>query len=244
MTRFSYQGNELDLFQQAVNWKRYFAAQLQPYISGDVLEVGAGIGGTSRFLCAAHQATWTCLEPDIQLADRLQVLLTAQPLPVQSRVVCGTINDLAPEELFDTLLFIDVLEHIENDREELARSALRLRTGGHLIVMAPAHNGLFSPFDRQIGHYRRYNRRMLARTADRELLSLIRVFYLDSAGVLASLANRAILRSSYPTPSQIRFWDSTLVRISRRLDPLLGYRVGKTVIAVWRRNPPPKANAT
>ena len=53
--------------------------------------------------------------------------------------------------------------------------------------------------------------------------------------MLASFANRALLRAEYPTPSQIRFWDSTLVRTSRVLDPILGYRVGKSVIAVWRK---------
>jgi hypothetical protein len=51
---YSYQGSELDLFRHAVNWKRYYASRLQPYIKGDVLEVGAGIGATSRFLCGGQ----------------------------------------------------------------------------------------------------------------------------------------------------------------------------------------------
>ncbi len=234
MSDFSYAGSELDLFQHAVNWKRYYAGHLRPYLAGDVLEVGAGIGGTSRFLCDEHQAAWTCLEPDPRLADTLRELLSAEPLPVPARVICGTIADLAPDETFDTIVFIDVLEHIENDRAELARCVQRLRQGGHLIVLAPAHNRLFSPFDRAIGHFRRYDRHSLIQAAP-DRLRLIRTFYLDSAGMLASLANRTLLRADYPTLSQIRFWDSTLVRLSRVLDPLLGYRVGKTVIAVWTK---------
>jgi hypothetical protein len=58
---------------------------------------------------------------------------------------------------------------------------------------------------------------------------------LDSAGLLASLANRLLLRSAMPSPEQIAFWDRVLVPISRVLDTLFGRRLGKTVVAVWSR---------
>jgi SAM-dependent methyltransferase len=234
MSDFSYPGNELDLFQHAVNWKTYYATRLQPYIGGDVLEVGAGVGGTSRFLCRDGQRSWTCLEPDAVLADRLNAALATRPLPAPTRVVCGTLDDLTPDDLFDTLLYIDVLEHIEDDRRELVRSVGRVRPGGHVIVLSPAHQWLFSPFDKAIGHYRRYTARVLARTAPSEL-RLVRTFYLDSVGMLMSLANRALLRAQYPTVSQIRVWDSLMIPLSRVVDPVLRYRAGKTVVAVWAK---------
>ncbi len=234
MSDFSYVGNELDLFQHAVNWKTYYARRLRPFITGDVLEVGAGLGGTSRFLCHEGQRSWTCLEPDPGLAGRLSEALAASPLPVPSRIVCGTLDDLEPSAAFDTLLYIDVLEHIEDDRQELVRSAGRLRAGGHVIVLSPAHQWLFSPFDKAIGHYRRYSARVLAHAAPSEL-RLVRAFYLDSVGMMMSLANRALLRAQYPTLSQIRLWDSLMIPVSRLVDPILRYRAGKTVVAVWAK---------
>jgi hypothetical protein len=57
---------------------------------------------------------------------------------------------------------------------------------------------------------------------------------LDGVGLLASLANRIVLKSGAPTKSQIRFWDTCMVPLSRVVDPLLGYRVGKSIIGVWR----------
>ena len=234
MSDFSYVGHELDLFQHAVNWKTYYAKRLRPYIGGDVLEVGAGLGGTSRFLCHEGQRSWTCLEPDAGLAARLTAALSAQPLPVPTRVVCGTLDDLTAADVFDTLLYIDVLEHIEDDRSELVRSARRVRPGGHVIVLSPAHQWLFSPFDKAIGHYRRYTARVLAHAAPSEL-RLVRAFYLDSVGMMMSLANRALLRAQYPTVSQIRVWDSLMIPVSRLLDPILRYRAGKTVVAVWAK---------
>jgi 2-polyprenyl-3-methyl-5-hydroxy-6-metoxy-1,4-benzoquinol methylase len=234
MSDYVYQGHELDLFQHAVHWKQYYATFLTPYIKGDVLEVGAGIGGTTRVLCDGSPRAWTCLEPDAQIAARLEAALDERPLPVPARVQTGTLEDLPRGHRFDTILYIDVLEHIENDRVELTRAAGRLAPLGHLIVLSPAHNWLFSPFDTAIGHYRRYSKSTLLAAAP-ATVQIVRVFYLDSVGMTASLANRLLLKASQPTLAQIGFWDRNLVRISRTIDPLLGYHLGKTVIGIWQR---------
>lgn len=229
---YSYVGEELDLFRAARRWKRYVAARLAPYISGDVLEVGAGIGGTTRAL-ADHQRSWTCLEPDASLAARLQESLNREPLALPCRAIAGTVADLPPDEAFDCILYIDVLEHIADDRAELERASQHLRRGGHLVVLAPAHQWLYSEFDRSIGHERRYTSATLR--AAGPPLRVLASFYLDSVGMFASAANRLLLRRDLPTPAQIRFWDGWLVRASRWLDPVLGRRVGKTVVVVWAK---------
>lgn len=229
---FSYPGNELDLFQHAVGWKRYYAAHLRPYIKGDVLEVGAGIGATSRFLCDGSERSWTALEPDGGLAARLREALASRPLAVPSRAICGTLDALPADARFDTVLYIDVLEHIEHDRAELVRASGRLTPGGRVVVLSPAHQWLFSKFDQSIGHYRRYTSAMLAAITPSEL-RLERTFYLDSIGMLASLANRMLLKEAYPTLGQIRFWDAVIVPASRPLDLLTRFRLGKTVVAIW-----------
>jgi SAM-dependent methyltransferase len=233
---FSYPGGELEYFQHAVTWKAYYASVLRPFIAGDVLEVGAGLGGTSRFLCDGRERTWTCLEPDGGLLQRLRASLAANPLPVPSRTLLGTVRDLSPSEQFDTVLYIDVLEHIEDDRSELDRRAGHLRPGGAIIVLAPAHNWLFSPFDRAIGHYRRYSRSRAASITPGSL-DLASAFYLDSAGMLASLGNRLLLRAPSPTLKQIRFWDSVLIPLSRTVDRVTLRRIGKTLVAIWKKTP-------
>ena len=65
----------------------------------------------------------------------------------------------------------------------------------------------------------------------------MRLHYLDSIGMLASLGNRLILKSSMPTRRQIALWDRLMVPISRLADPLLGHRLGKSVLGVWQRVP-------
>ena len=100
-------------------------------------------------------------------------------------------------------------------------------------MLAPAHSWLYTPFDRAIGHYRRYDKQTLAAVTPRPLRQE-KLIYLDSAGLLASLGNRLVLNSAMPTAAQIQTWDRLLVPCSRLLDPLLAGTVGKSVVGVWR----------
>jgi hypothetical protein len=111
------------------------------------------------------------------------------------------------------------------------RVAAHLKPGGYLVVLGPAHQWFFSPFDQAIGHYRRYNRASLAALKPQGL-TLQRIKYLDSVGLLASLGSR-LLSQKMPTPSQIKLWDQWMVPISRCLDRILNFTIGKSVLGVW-----------
>lgn len=226
---FRYQGSELFLFEKALNWKDYWRSQIEDHVSGDVLEVGAGIGANTRLLSKLHYRNWVCLEPDAELIERIELS------PCGRRTLSvGSIEDLPEAGSFDTILYIDVLEHIQDDRSELRRAKQRLRPGGTLIVLSPALPFLFSPFDRAIGHFRRYTKRSLRETAPRGLKEL-RLVYMDAAGLLASAGNRLLLHREMPGEMQILTWDRVLVPVSRVIDGWLGWRVGKTVLGIWQQ---------
>lgn len=231
MSEFKYAGSELDLFAAVLNWKSYWSRQIRPFLTGDILEAGAGIGANTRFLDPGDSGRYVCLEPDPQLIAQLR-----RELPETRRtreVVCGTLQSL-PHQRFDTIVYIDVLEHIENDREELNLAASFLAPGGRIIVLSPAHQRLYTPFDAAIGHFRRYDRAMI-RSISPAGLRLERLRYLDSAGLFASGANLLLLRQSMPTRAQLRFWDGWIVPCSRVLDKLFFYAIGKSIVAVWQK---------
>ena len=228
-----YPGDELDVFAHAQNWKAYFSRTLRPYIRGAVLEVGAGTGTTMLELNQGGAANWTCLEPDQSLAARIPSG-EVNPGAATVDVRCGTLKDVAPGERFDVIIYIDVLEHIEDHRGEMALATQHLEQGGRVIVLSPAYHFLFSPFDEQVGHFRRYTRRSLRAVAPVEL-EVERLFHLDAVGAAASLLNKLVLRQSMPTVGQIHFWDRGMIPLSRIVDPLLLHSFGRSVIGVFRK---------
>jgi len=233
VAELDYQGGELGLFAAATNWKSYYGKLLEPYIRGRVLEVGAGIGGTMPFLWNDAVSSWLCLEPDpalaLELSQRLEGFTRGK---VVSKV--GTLDDIPATEYFDAILYIDVLEHIKGDREELGRAAQHLANGGRIIVLSPAFQSLFSPFDAALGHERRYTAKSLAAVFPKGLKQE-KLFYADSVGAMLSFSNRLLLKKSMPTENQIRFWDKVIIPISRVIDPLTRSSFGRSVIAIFRK---------
>ena len=233
----TYVGSELDTFKHARNWKRYWGDRLAPYLSGRVLEVGAGIGVNTEFLLAPSVRAVVRLEPDRSLVARMAApSLSASPGRIEIDNRSGTVASLDPGERFDTILYLDVLEHIEDDRGELERAAAHLSSGGHLAVLAPAFQFLYSPFDRAIGHYRRYTASTLSALAPGRLVQVARE-YMDGPGALLSMGNRVLLRHASPTIAQIKFWDSSIIPIATVTDRVTRRWFGRSVLCVWRLQP-------
>jgi 2-polyprenyl-3-methyl-5-hydroxy-6-metoxy-1,4-benzoquinol methylase len=233
MNVLEYQGDELSLFAMARNWKRYWSGVVRKYVHGSVLEVGAGMGSNTLLFTDALASRWVCLEPDLKLLTQLRINV---PQSASGYHECrgGTLSDLPTSERFDTIIYIDVLEHIEEDDRELQRACHHLNPGGYLVVLAPAHSWLFSEFDKSVGHYRRYTKRTLLAIAPAKL-RVEKIRYLDSCGLMLSLANRLILRHGMPTIRQICFWDKVVIPLSQLTDRLLLFRVGKSILMVWKR---------
>lgn len=228
----SYIGGELDLFALATNWKDYIKHEISSYIAGDVLEVGAGIGGTTVALHEGTARRWICLEPDRTLALRLKTRLLQCATVPKTNVIVGSLRTFTDRPSFDCILYIDVLEHIKDDCSEIAAAARLVRHGGHVVILAPAHQWLFSEFDKSVGHLRRYDRARLKSMMPSGWIEK-KLRYIDSIGVLLSLANVLALRQSMPTQSQINHWDRVCVPASRVVDRLCRGTIGKSVLTVW-----------
>ncbi len=215
---------------------------IRPYMRECILEVGSGIGGNIQALLATSPKIKKLIlvEPDQKMHEQLCDQLREFNDPRLS-CVCGDLNSMikkgsvkngAANIKVDTILYIDVLEHIKEDRTELERASKLLAKCGRIIVLAPAHNSLYSEFDASIGHYRRYSGKTLRRLTPSDT-RLEAMFYLDSAGLLLSVANKLMLRQSTPTTTQISTWDKIIIPASRFIDRALNYRIGKTIVAVY-----------
>jgi ubiquinone/menaquinone biosynthesis C-methylase UbiE len=229
----SYPGEELILFEKATKWKKYFSSFIQPFIKKEVIEAGAGLGSNTLLLNNGSAHSWTLLEPDTQMSALLQKKISEHSLPANCTLVSGTIKELKGQHP-DTIIYIDVLEHIEKDKEELQAAAELLSPGGHLIVLSPAFQSLFSAFDKAIGHYRRYTKASLKKVVPGKL-EKVQLRYLDSTGYFMSLMNRALLRQKYPTQKQVNFWNDYAIPVSRITDRIVLFSFGKTILGTWKK---------
>jgi len=203
-----YVGDELELFAHAINWRSYWTSKIVNYLRGRVLEVGAGIGTNTKNLYHLSD-NWTALEPDASQSAVISNWLHASNT-LSANVLIGTLSTLDDDKMYDAILYIDVLEHIEFDRQEVINAYHHLAPGGVIIILSPAHDFLYSLFDKSIGRYRRYS-------------------------LLASLGNKLIMKSSMPTKNQILFWDRVLVPVSKVLDRIFRFKVGKSILAIWQK---------
>src|SRR5436189_61318 len=133
-------------------WLRYdLARRLIPPGVDSVLEVGAGRGAVGRMLARRYSYVGAEMDPtsfEHALPD----------IKASGGVLIPTVEDLEPGAIFDLLCAFEVLEHIEDDRGELARWSVRLRPGGHVLISVPAHPKRFRVMDGHAGHFRRYTR--------------------------------------------------------------------------------------
>jgi SAM-dependent methyltransferase len=227
-----YVGSELELFTHAINWRSYWSSKIIKHLRGHVLEVGAGIGTNTKNLYLLSDS-WTALEPDAKQSATISNWLYVSNV-LSANVFNGPLSSLGEDKMYDAILYVDVLEHIEDDQQEVINAYKHLAPGGVIAILAPAHDFLYSPFDKSIGHYRRYSKKALLKLRPSD--SAIKFTgYLDSVGLLASLGNKLFLKSSMPTKSQILFWDTVLVPASKLLDGVLRFKIGKSILAIWQK---------
>ncbi len=230
---FEYSGDELETFALAKNWRKYWMGMVRGFLGSEVLEVGAGIGTVTAGL-RKPEMKWVALEPDNEMFQVLEKEF--QNLDSGVAVFGKTLSEYSGIQKFDSVLYFDVLEHIEHDSREVELACSKLNPNGYLIILVPAHQSLFSPFDTEIGHFRRYDRDSLCLLKPKNMNQVLSR-YLDSGGYFLSWANSKFLAQSAPTTTQIRFWDSFVIPVSRLVDRLLGFRFGKSLLIVWQMSP-------
>ena len=169
-----YPGAELDNFDKATIWRKYIFFQIKKFIKNSVLEVGAGIGSfTNNYKNIPEHITLS--EVDNDNLSLLKEKFKNTNINFSNHITKNI------DEKFDTIMYLNVLEHIKEDNEEIINAFEKLNNNGYLIILVPAHNKLYSKFDKAVGHYRRYEIEFFnnLNIKDSELVKLI---YLDSLG--------------------------------------------------------------
>jgi SAM-dependent methyltransferase len=202
--------------------------------------VGAGRGTYSRELRALGTAL-TAVEPSrqgaVQLRDRVDVL-------TETVVVEGTVADVPVADAdavdqagdgFDTAIMLNVLEHIDDDAGVLRQIIDRLTPGGQLCIWVPAFPILYGPFDRRIGHHRRYRKRQLVQRVDDAGFEIVEARYANLPGFFAWLLVVRVLGWSPTTGGLSGVYDRFVVPVTRAVERRIRPPFGQSLLVVARK---------
>jgi SAM-dependent methyltransferase len=227
-----YFGKDLEAMSFARNYHEWILAGLRPWLAGQVAEVGAGVGSFSRLLLGCGIDSLAAYEPSQNMFPVLRDALQGYP---QATAVNGFFGHAGEHERFDSIVYVNVLEHVEDDDAELQRVHTALRRGGHVLIFVPALMWLYSRLDRQVGHFRRYHTGPLQELVARCGLSVIKARYFDLAGVLPWYVNFVLLRNEIGAVG-VALYDKAVVPVSRVLENLVSPPLGKNLLLVARKD--------
>ena len=222
----------LESLDDADNYVAWVADQFRSAIQGRVLEVGAGHGTFSPIL-----AEWSdeliVTDPSARAAEILRECEIGGDNVV---VHCAGLEDAVDLGPFDTIVLVNVLEHIEDDEKALDQLRDALVPGGRLCLYVPAFEMLYSRFDLQIGHHRRYTTPDLRRKLRRAGLDEIETYYLNSVGFFAWLLVARVL-GRVPTKSRlVSVYDRFAIPVVRAIETRVRPPFGQSVVSVSRRS--------
>jgi SAM-dependent methyltransferase len=206
--------------------------QLAPHLGQRVLEIGSGIGTLTRYLLGRELVLATDLEPRYLriLSNTFERHTRVQVRPLD--LAAFDPAELAPYRL-DTVVCLNVLEHVEDDRGALRRMSESLVPGGRVVVLVPAHRALYGAIDRAIHHYRRYERdELVARLAEAGF-TVERADFFNRFGVAGWYLNSVLLRRTSVPGFQLRI-QNLLVPLLRA-ESALRLPFGLSLVAVGRK---------
>lgn len=214
---------EFSALSEAKNYRAALIQEFSTVLTGNVLEVGAGIGQITEVVRQQPGVRKVMgVEPDGSFLAGFRQRLPAVPL------IQGTADAVHPESRWDAVICVNVLEHIEADERELKTYHTLLAAAcGHLCLFVPARPEIYAPIDRDFGHFRRYTRPELQRKLATAGFQIARLNYFNAVGYFAWWLNFCVFKKRVFEVGAVRFFDRVVFPLvhgweSRFLRPPFG----------------------
>ena len=220
----------LERFDKANLWIKYVIFKIRKFLKDDVLEVGAGCGSfTQSYMKNFNSITLTDMD------NNSYNLLKKNFINEKNvNVIKSQIKQI--DKKFNTILYFNILEHVKEDKLEIKTALEKLNNKGYLIILVPAHQKIYSKLDKAVGHYKRYDMDFFKKNRF-ENSKIVKLYFLDVFGYLLYYANKIFFKEeTYPSNWKIFIWDKIFTPITIILDALIGYRFGKNIMCIIRKN--------
>jgi len=228
----------LSTLANADRFNQWMFDTIRPFIKGRIFEAGSGIGNISGLLLNMGNPV---VLSDYSAAYRGLLQEKFSGHPHFSGVLDMDLGDIRFNEkfagyagTFDTVIALNVIEHIKEDGRAIANCTRLLKEGGHLIVLVPAYQLLYNRFDKELGHFRRYSRKEMQRLASPHL-SILRCRNFNLAGILGWFVSGTILKNKVIPSYQMDVYNA-LVPLFRIMDRVAFHRIGLSVWLVGKKS--------
>lgn len=229
-----YEGTDLELLAVLTSYRDWIVSQFAPHLRGHIVEYGAGTGNFSELLVPFADRL-DLVEPSLNLIPALHQKFDGHS---SVRVIAGTLEETAaatPPESHDTVVTVNVLEHIEDDMSALEGFRRTLKPGGALLIFVPAMPSLYSEMDRKVGHFRRYRGRDLQAKCRSAGFAIVKQRYFDILGVIPWWLINRVMGSTSFDHRLARIYDRYFVPVGRMIESVVHPPIGKNIILVARR---------
>jgi glycosyltransferase involved in cell wall biosynthesis len=207
------------------SYNAWLDARYRHYIGQRVLEVGSGVGNQTMYFIDRERVIASDVERHYlreltaKFGDRSNVRIASFRFPLTK----AEADDLARERI-DSIVCLNVLEHIQSDRAALADFARVLVPGGHLVLLVPSMPSLYGTLDIHLNHYRRYERAGLHRVVTEAGFAIDEMRYVNRPGVIGWWLNSRVLRRKVLPRQQLAAfrWIQPLLKLEERNPPSFG----------------------
>lgn len=226
---------DLEQMARSTNYRRWQFDMIAPFITGSVLEVGGGIGNFTCELARAAQSVIS-LEPNEYCYRQLVEKVSGLPNVITYRATVESLDEKIPvSREVDTVVLMNVLEHIQDDQAVLAKLQQRLKPSGRIVVLVPAGQWAFGSTDERLGHYRRYTKAYSRELVARLGMEIEKMRYYNFIGIWAWWWNAKIAKRHNQSDRQIQMFDKLFIPVVSRLEKHFPPPVGQSLLIIARQ---------
>jgi 2-polyprenyl-3-methyl-5-hydroxy-6-metoxy-1,4-benzoquinol methylase len=239
-----YSGHEnLEIVSQNKRFNNWMYNEILPGLKGDILEVGSGIGTFSekiiRDLPLSHITLTDISLPYVKkLEERFSKSNNNNTNNISTYKLdlnCKADYEKIGYERFDSIIAINVLEHVEDDIFALQQLYKMLKNEGILITLVPCHKFLYNVIDTNVGHFRRYTKKDLELKIRKTRFSIERMFYFNMLGIIGWYVNGNLAKNPKINSNACKLFDR-IVPLLKNVEEKTGKKIGLSIICYLKKH--------
>ncbi|MCK4401093.1 class I SAM-dependent methyltransferase [bacterium] len=206
--------------------------KVEPFLGRKILELGSGIGRISKYLVRKDREV-TLLDIDKEYTNYLRKRFISNPGVRIVEADILKVDEVLTDRNFDTVVGINILEHVNNDVEAVERLKKIITATGRLVLIVPAHKVLFSNFDKRVGHYRRYSKKELQDKLLKGGFFIEKIEFMNVLGPIGWFLQFRLLKRKRMSKTTIQFFDK-LVPLIALIEKYVRFPFGLSLLCVAR----------